>query len=275
MVRRRRPPTTSWDRVADRYREFSARRGPEFVVRVVYPEVMKSLGSIRGRRVLDVGCGTGAFARRLAARGAEVLGLDASPRTVEIARRDAKEAGLDPAPIFEVGEAHDPGAFPRRTFDAATLVLSLQRMEHPEKVLWNVAMALKPGGRLVLALSHPCFRITGSTYWGWDPDQQVQFRRVDRYRSSHRIEVPASPGNDAGASCTSLHLPLERLFGALRSADFHVVDLVEPVSDLVLEGGRTGAENRARQEIPLFLVLLARLCSPRPRRAPPNSGTLP
>jgi SAM-dependent methyltransferase len=262
----------SWDRIADRVRDISARRGPEFMTRVLYPEVLRLLGSVKGRRVLEVGCGTGAFARRLAARGAEVLGLDASPRTVELARRDAKEAGLDPPPLFEVGEAHDPAAFPRRSFDVATLVLSLQSAERPEKVLRNVARALKPGGRLVVALDHPCFRIAGSTRWGWDPSQSIQFRRVDRYRSLHRIEIPAPTDSAGELPAHAFHWPLERLFGALRAAGFQIVDLTEPVSDRSSEEGRSGAEERARQEIPLFLVLLARLRSLRYRRAPRDAG---
>lgn len=264
MSRRRPPPETSWERVADWYRGIAGRRGPELLVRVVYPEVLRLLGLLSGRRILDVGCGTGAFARRLATRGAEVVGIDVSPRVIEIARRDAKEAGVEPPPEFEVADAHDPGPFSPGAFDAVTFVLSLQNMEGPETVLRNAARALRSGGRLVLALQHPAFRIPGATHWGWDPDREVQFRRVDRYRSAHRIEI--HPEGRGEPPFPSFHWPLERLFGALRGAGFAVTDLVEPASDGPRTGGRETAESRARREIPLFLVLLAHRRRRRPRQ---------
>jgi SAM-dependent methyltransferase len=156
-----------------------------------------------------------------------------------------------------VADAHDPGAYPPSSFDAATFVLSLQHMEGPETVLRNAAGALRPGGRLVLALHHPAFRIPGSASWGWDPDREIQFRRVDRYRSSHRVEVP--PSDDRGEPpFPSFHWSLERLFGALRGAGFVVIDLAEPAGDRPPESGKESAETRARREIPLFLILLAR-----------------
>jgi SAM-dependent methyltransferase len=251
--------------VADQYRKISERRPPELIVRVVYPAVLRLLGPLRGRRVLDVGCGSGAFTRRLAARGAEALGIDACVPTVEAARRDAEEAGIEPPPRFEVADLQGDAPFPGGRFHAATLVLSLQTLEKPERVLRNTARALKPGGRLVLALNHPCFRIPGSTFWGSDPDRDIQFRRVDRYRSSHPVEVRS--GEDPEQKVLAFHWSLERLFGDLRAAGFLVEDIVEPVSSQGAEQGRAGAEDRARREIPLFLVLVARLRPPRSRRA--------
>ncbi len=264
MVRRRRSSQESWRRVADRYRQISERRPPDLIVRVVYPEVLRLLGPLPGQRVLDVGCGLGAFTRRLAARGAEALGIEACPQAVEAARHDAEEAGIEPPPRFEVADLQGHAPFPGGQFHAATLVLSLQALEKPERVFRNTARALKPGGGLVLALHHPCFRIPGSTFWGSDPDREIQFRRVDRYRSSHPIE--ARRGEDPTQTVLSFHWPLERLFGDLRAAGFLVEDLVEPVSDHVAEGKRFTAEGRARREIPLFLVLLARHTPRRSRR---------
>jgi ubiquinone/menaquinone biosynthesis C-methylase UbiE len=205
--------------------------------------------------VLDVGCGVGAFARKLAARGAEVTGIDRSAQRIELARRDAKEAGLDPPPRFEVADARDAAAFPGEQFDAATLVLALQSMEEPESVLRNVSRALRARGRLVIALHHPCFWIPGHTHWGWDPERRVRFRRVDRYRSA-RAAVPEALEGCAAQGEPFFHWPLERIFSALRQAGFSVVDLVEPVSDRGAQAGGAAAD-RARREIPFFMVLLA------------------
>jgi SAM-dependent methyltransferase len=267
--RRRGRHGTSWDDVADWYRELSGRKGSDLVRRIVYPEVLRLAGNLAGRRALDLGCGPGALTRLLAYRGAHATGVDASERMIEIARRDAEEAEGAAAPVFRVGDARDRRTLPRGPFDLVTLVLALQNMERPERVLANAASRLRPRGHLVLALNHPCFRNPGRTHWGWDPEEQVQFRRIDAYRSPREVEIQIHPGSDPEATRPSFHWPLESLFGALRRAGLVVLDLSEPASDRVSEGGRAEAENRARREIPLFLVLLAERRRARPR----NRGT--
>jgi SAM-dependent methyltransferase len=176
---------------------------------------------------------------------------------VELAREAAAEAGLGEAATFETADASASGGLPRGPFDLVTLVLSLQNMDDPAAVLRNAARALRPGGRLVLALNHPSFRIPGATHWGFDPKERVQFRRVEAYKGARKLDVQIHPGSDPGQTRPSYHWPLETLFHALRAAGLRVVDLSEPVSDRISEGGRAEAENRARREIPLFLVLLA------------------
>jgi SAM-dependent methyltransferase len=267
--RRRSDPDTSWEEVADWYRQVSGRKGPELATRMVYPEVLRFAGNVRGRRVLDLGCGPGALTRLLAYRGARATGVDASERMIELARRDAREAGVTPEPVFQVGDAGDRRTLPRGPFDLVTLVLALQNMERPGRVLTNAAARLRPRGRLIVALNHPCFRIPGSTHWGWDPDERIQFRRIDAYRSRRKVEIQIHPGSDPEATRPSFHWPLETLFSALRRAGLVVVDLSEPASDRVSEGGRAEAENTARREIPLFLVILAE----RKRTRPRNRGT--
>lgn len=73
-------------------------------------------GEVRGRRVLDVGTGTGRAALALAARGASVTGVDASDEMLAVARERAAAAGT---PVtFERGDAHDL-PFADRSFDVA------------------------------------------------------------------------------------------------------------------------------------------------------------
>lgn len=78
-------------------------------------ELVRFLSPIEGRRILDVGTGTGRAAIALARRGAVVTGVDASAEMLEVARRRAQEAGT--AVTFQGGDAHRL-EFSDRSFDA-------------------------------------------------------------------------------------------------------------------------------------------------------------
>jgi 2-polyprenyl-6-hydroxyphenyl methylase/3-demethylubiquinone-9 3-methyltransferase len=98
------------------------------------------------RVVLDVGCGDGAFARSLGARGFEVYGCDASASGIAIASK------RDPA-RFSIGSAYDDltKLFEGRPhFDAIVAVEVIEHLYAPREFLQRVRQALAPGGLLVL-----------------------------------------------------------------------------------------------------------------------------
>ena len=101
------------------------------------------------RSALDVGCGDGLLARKLAARARWVVALDASPEMAAQARR--RTEGLD----VEVVEADflaavRDGVLPRHSFSFVASVAALHHMD-AEAALHAMASLLEPGGRLVVA----------------------------------------------------------------------------------------------------------------------------
>ena len=62
---------------------------------------------LSGRRILDAGCGTGAFALEAACRGAEVVAVDLSPTLVELARERLRDSGRALDVTFLVGDMRD------------------------------------------------------------------------------------------------------------------------------------------------------------------------
>lgn len=101
------------------------------------------------RSALDVGCGDGLLAQKLATRANWVVALDASPDMAEQARR--RIAGLD----VEVVEADflaavRDGVLPRHSFGFVTSVAALHHLD-PEAALRAMASLLEPGGRLAVA----------------------------------------------------------------------------------------------------------------------------
>ncbi|WDS37727.1 class I SAM-dependent methyltransferase [Pseudoxanthomonas sp.] len=101
--------------------------------------VAELLAAQPGERILDLGCGDGVLTAQLAASGARVIGVDASPELIAA----AVERGVD----AHVMDGHAL-AFDNR-FDAVFSNAALHWMREPNAVLTGVQRALKPGGRFV------------------------------------------------------------------------------------------------------------------------------
>src|SRR5581483_2815270 len=97
-----------------------------------------------GEAILDLGCGTGELATAIAARGARVVGLDASAEMIAVARERA------PALEWVIGDG-EALAFDG-TFDAVFSNAALHWMTRAPAAACGIARALKPGGRLVAEL---------------------------------------------------------------------------------------------------------------------------
>lgn len=109
--------------------------------------VLDRIGPARGLRLLDVGCGDGVLATRLAQGGARVTGLDTSADMIAAARSRAKAAGVD-VDLVE-GDAGDP-TFPAGHFDCVVSVATLCFVDDPRRAIREMVRVLKPGGRLIL-----------------------------------------------------------------------------------------------------------------------------
>jgi SAM-dependent methyltransferase len=112
-----------------------------------------------GRRVLDVGCGPGRHALELARRGVEVVGVDASPEFVELAREAAAAEGLTAS--FEVLDVRDLSLVD--AFDAAICLcqggFGLLGGRDEVDVFRRIVHAVQPGGALAVSAFHAAFAV--------------------------------------------------------------------------------------------------------------------
>lgn len=113
-------------------------RNARFVAELGMP-VVDLLAPAAGERILDLGCGDGYLTARLAARGCEVVGVDASAAQVEAARRAGVRAEVRAAEALDFEDA----------FDAVFSNATLHWVRDADRAIAAVWRALKPGGRFV------------------------------------------------------------------------------------------------------------------------------
>lgn len=251
--------STAWQAQAGWYDRLQGDGGDELYQQVLLPAVLRRLGAKVGATVLDVGCGQGVLGRALAHLRVDSLGVDASPALVEAARRRA-----GPHERHEVGDARRlADVVGAQRFDHAALLMVLQDMDPLTEVLTGTAAAVKPGGRVVIALTHPCFRQPKRSAWSWDENERIQYRRIDGYLSEYQVRIQTHPGAaagtaEAGQNTLSTHRPLSVYIEACGAAGLAITgcdELTNPRRGT--RGHRFAAEDRAAREIPLFLVLTA------------------
>ena len=143
----------------------AASRSPRFIDRAV-TWIVDTLGLQPRDAVLDLGCGPGLYASRLARKGLRLTGVDYSRRSIAYASDYAREHGLDITYRYQnYLELSD-----ENLYDAALLIYGDFCPLSPEQratLLRNVRRALKPGGHFVLDVTtRECRKIHGSRN-GW------------------------------------------------------------------------------------------------------------
>jgi ubiquinone/menaquinone biosynthesis C-methylase UbiE len=256
--------STDWNKVADWYDQLVGESGSEYHQHVVLPGALRLLAPQTGQRIADLACGQGVLCRLLAAQGVHATGIDAAPELIRAARERDRAAATPSALAidYHVGDIRQPTPLPPSTFDAAACLLAIQNIHPIAPVFAGAATLLKPMGKLVLVMMHPCFRGPRQTGWGWDEKQNIQYRRVERYLLPRKTPIVTHPGKhtgkDAGAYTWSFHKPIEAYVRALRNAGLLIDALEEWPSHKKSDSGpRAAAENSAREEIPMFLAIRA------------------
>lgn len=180
------------------------------------------MGDVNGRKILDLACGHGFFAREMIERGAAaVTGVDISPEMIRLAIKDsAQHAHLD----FQV---HDVESMPHLGhFDLVSAVWLLCYANSEEtlvRMLSNIHAHLKPGGRLVAYTSNPDFRLSICNF--------------TRYGLTILSEDPIDGGFSCDAQFASeppvpfhfFRLSREVYERAIRRAGFKAFDWVVPI----------------------------------------------
>jgi 2-polyprenyl-3-methyl-5-hydroxy-6-metoxy-1,4-benzoquinol methylase len=206
--------------------------GNAFQLQLIGPATERLLAIQPGQHVLDLACGNGGFSRRLAQLGARVMACDFSSSFLDRARARSGEYGeqID----YRLVDLTDKGqllALGPGRFDAAVCNMALMDMATVTPLLEGLPGLLKPEGRFVFSVLHPCFNSTGCALVVELEDrdgalQTTHAVKVLRYlslRPEKGVGIPGQP-----APHYYFHRPLSSLLPACFRAGFVLDGLEEP-----------------------------------------------
>lgn len=246
---------TSWEPVEKWYKDLVGKEGHYYHREVIIPNLLKimDLTKFQGPSILDLACGQGILARHLK-KEIPYVGLDISTSLISEAKKMNKNKGHH----FQVMDVGGPLQLDSLQFSHVSIVLALQNIENMAQVFKNAFQHLVKGGRFFIVLNHPCFRIPRQSSWQVDKEKKMQYRRIDRYFTEMKIPILAEPRKgESSKSTVSFHHPLSTYSKELKNAGFNIELIEEWCSNKVSEGAMARMENRAREEFPLFMAIVA------------------
>ncbi len=111
------------------------------------PAMMKMLGNVKGKKILDWGCGSGIYIKKLKSKGANIKGFDISQKMVEIARK------INPSTEIKIGSGTNIPF--NEKFDIVFASLAIHYLKKLDKPFQEIARVLKSGGVFIFSTGNP------------------------------------------------------------------------------------------------------------------------
>ena len=222
---------------------------------------LQLLGDLRGRKVLEIGCGGGQSAIALARQGAIVTGIDISDAQLKFARQLAQNEGVsvrfiqsDAQQLASITDTPHATDNPRLASAQWQMILSINTFQYLadiEAVLRSCHQLLSNRGRLVISLDHPmrsCFID--------EEENELALYPVRDYFDTTPLSWQFS---DSGNWMVSYHHTVGEWLAALCGAGFRLLQLVEPplVAEIADELWPVDGAQAALRNLPHTLILIA------------------
>lgn len=241
-----------WDFAAAAYDQFQQIGHDYYRYEFFGPHQAVVCGDVSGLRLLDLGCGNGYFSREMESRGAIVTGVDLSRQQIEFARRHEEES---PVGIqYAVKDAERLSEhFAASSFDMVTACVSLQDMPNPERAISGAFHVLRPGGRFVFSITHPCTDVP-LREWDRDTDGNKRALKIGRYFEVARIDFAWRGSGFAYEFTTSaVHRTLSWWVNSVCQSGFTIRQMQEPKPSDEAVHGRPELSDASI--VPYFLML--------------------
>ena len=209
----------SWNATADAYQDqhgtfLELSGGPAWGVWQIPEADLQVLGDVRGKDMLELGCGAAQWSIALARQGARPVGLDLSDRQLEHARAAMARAGVS-FPLVHASAEQVP--LPDASFDVVYCDYGATTFTDPYRTVPEAARLLRSGGLFAFSHSSPILSIT------WPPDaERAGDRLIADYFGMRKFEYEDS---------IDFNLPYGEWIALFHKSGFEVEDLIETRPD--------------------------------------------
>jgi len=231
----------AWDKLAHWY---SARKKGSYEFKIQLPAILNLLGNLRGKSLIDIGCGPGTYSVEFAKKGANVLGMDLSQKMLDKARNDAKMA--DVKLTLQRADAH---LIPCTDdcFDIAVIILAILN----DKIVEEAARVLKPGGLLLISDTHPTLEAKGH----WKSNKIGTPRIIEDYFSREKKKWQISYNTEHAVTLEYYTQTIEQCVNMIADAGFKILRIVEPKPTKDLQKSDPAHYDKCSR-IPYFIIYL-------------------
>lgn len=213
--------------------------GDWFQRNIIYPEIMRILLSVEGKRIIDIGCGNGHLCRFLSKNGAKAVGIDNSQEMIECCKSYGSDIEYK---RFDIAEDE---IIDENLYDIAVFNNSLQDMEKFIEGINNSYRILKKNGKLLIVVKHPCFhgrseecgwRVTTedgqefTTGYGLTDLESIKSSyTADYFLMNNYLKKSEHVREWYGSKTTSYARMLQDYFNAVIQAGFALIAVSEPM----------------------------------------------
>jgi ubiquinone/menaquinone biosynthesis C-methylase UbiE len=244
-----------WEALSDWYDKKQGDSGDLWHRALIDPVLIRLVGDVSEKKILDLGCGNGYLSRKFAKVGAQVTAIDSSSSMVANARNHDPNNELKIT--YSVTGADHLGALEKEIFDVVFANMTLMDIENAEGAINEVSRVLKKNGRFVASISHPCFDNGKSSGWILEKTylQTIVSRKITAYRKLAFEEYPWRISEKERGWTRGYHRPLNWYGKIMKKAGLAITALEEP--EPTAEFLQNEQEGTWFLEVPLHLVFEA------------------
>lgn len=236
--------TTQWDNNAAKRHE-QIMEGLDFsfdnVLSPTFINILKGIKNIGPKKVLDVGCGSGILAFRLSKYTGNIVGIDPSKKSIEIAKREYEKIGNLEFLCTSVEDYRS-----KELFDVVISNMTIQAIKDIKKAFCSISKLMNKSSTFIFSIPHPCFWIEYRKRIGLDEYKNYRYCKTSKYQITFSIRNDRKP---LPSHVPLYHRQIAQYSKQLSTAGFVVTRLLEPFPKIINNAN-------TNWETPHFLVFV-------------------